>query len=146
MRPLIFSLFVIFAWAVLASCQESSATNEPEAETDIGEFIGHWSFDIDGGFVGWLGVTREDSYLDAELLWKWGSVTPVSNVFLANGNTLHVTRTGNLRRGTAIEGESPRIHVTTSWMEAKPMAKKFSVIFSNPGLMEQVSIQHGLKG
>ncbi|MGF1584863.1 MAG: DUF1080 domain-containing protein [Bacteroidales bacterium] len=134
MRSVIVNLFIIIAFFGLASCQESLTTNEPEppVKTDISEFIGHWSFDIDGGFVGWLGVTREDGYLDAELLWKWGSVTPVSNVFLANGNTLYVTRTGNLMRSPASEGDAPRIHVATSWMEAKTDGENISGYFLEP--------------
>jgi hypothetical protein len=108
-----------------------SAPRAPDArKTDISEFIGHWSFDIEGGFVGWLGVSQEEGYLDAELLWKWGSVSPVANVFLA-GDVLYVTRTGSRRR-PAPDGAEPRVHVATSWMEATTDGKNISGYFMEP--------------
>jgi hypothetical protein len=56
-------------------------------------FIGMWGIEIEGGGVGWLHVHEEKGFLDAELLWIGGSVLPVSNVYLADENTLVVTRT-----------------------------------------------------
>lgn len=75
------------------------------------KFLGHWTLDIGRGAVGWLQVTQEQGYLDAELLWRSGSVTPVAHVYLQDENTLVVTRTQSLERTS---GRSH--HVTTVYM------------------------------
>lgn len=112
-------LLIVAFLLPLSACAERERQEEPLlAVADIEYFTGHWSFDIDGGWVGWLGVTREEDYIDAELLWKWGSVSPVAHVFLADDGILYVTRTGQRRVGTAEDGE-PRIHTVTQWMEAQ---------------------------
>ncbi len=97
----------------------------------IEDFAGHWSFDIEGGWVGWLGVTQYADYIDAELLWKWGSVSPVAHVFLADGGTLYVTRTGQ-RRMVAAEGAEPRVHTVTHWMEAQTDGETISGYWLEP--------------
>ena len=45
-------------------------------------FVGRWALTIPGGGAGWLGVTQENGYLDASLLWGGGSVLPVDSVFV----------------------------------------------------------------
>ncbi len=60
-------------------------------------FIGHWELTIPGGGAGWLGVTQENGYLDARILWGGGSVVLVSSVYV-DGGTLYVTRTRKLER------------------------------------------------
>ena len=61
-------------------------------------FSGMWGLDVEGGGVGWLKVHEEQGFLDAELLWIGGSVLPVSNVYLADENTLIVTRVEEMKR------------------------------------------------
>lgn len=61
------------------------------AEDDGDHFLGRWALHFEEG-MGWLEVRQEDGYLDADLLWRGGSVTAVSNVFISNGK-LVVTRT-----------------------------------------------------
>ena len=56
-------------------------------------FLGMWGLEIEGGGIGWLHLNEDQGFLDAELLWIGGSVLPVSNVYLADENTLIVTRT-----------------------------------------------------
>ena len=63
-------------------------------------FLGMWTLDIEGGGVGWLEVHEKQGFLDAELLWKGGSVLPVGNVYLAEENTLVVTRVYELSRSS----------------------------------------------
>ncbi|MFO7924677.1 MAG: DUF1080 domain-containing protein [Bacteroidales bacterium] len=127
-------MFLIVLFVHLISCngQESEEVTDTPV-SGIEDFAGHWSFDIDGGWVGWLGVTREEGYLDAELLWKWGSVTPVAHVFLAGDGVLYVTRTSSLRRGEPAEGDSPRVHTVTNWMEAETDGANISGYFLEPG-------------
>jgi hypothetical protein len=61
-------------------------------------FYGMWSLEIEGGSVGWLHVFEADGFLDAELLWRGGSVLPVQNVFLVDDNNLVVMRAGEATR------------------------------------------------
>lgn len=63
-------------------------------------FAGRWALTIPGGGAGWLGVTQEDGYLDASLLWGGGSVLPVDCVFM-NGNDLFVVRLSKVERKDA---------------------------------------------
>ena len=60
-------------------------------------YIGRWALTLPGGGPGWLGVTQENGYLDASLLWGGGSVVPVDSVFL-DGDTLVVTRLQKVER------------------------------------------------
>jgi hypothetical protein len=133
MRSIFF--IVLFAAAAIisfSSCRQSAADETSgKPLRGINDFTGHWSLDIDGGtWVGWLGVSQQDGYLDADLLWKWGSVTPVANVFLA-GDRLIVTR-NSPRRRTAEGSDQPRTHMVTSWMEAETDGKIISGYFLEP--------------
>ena len=60
-------------------------------------FMGRWSLFIDGG-AGWLNVHKDQGYLDAELLWRGGSVVPVGHVYIADGK-LTVTRVNESKHG-----------------------------------------------
>lgn len=71
------------------------------------DFYGMWTIEVDGGGVGWLGVDEDKGFLDASLLWKGGSVTPVSHVYFYDDNTLVVTRTRDRKK------EGDRVHVET---------------------------------
>ncbi len=61
-------------------------------------FYGMWSLEIENGSVGWLHIFEKDGFLDAELLWRWGSVLPVQNVFLVDDNHLVVMRASEANR------------------------------------------------
>lgn len=64
-------------------------------------FLGMWSIDVEGGGVSWLEVHEKEGYLDANLLWIGGSVLPVADVYLADKNTLVVTRVNEVVRDEA---------------------------------------------
>jgi hypothetical protein len=68
------------------------------AEAD--PFIGRWALTIPGGGAGWLGVTQENGYLDASILWGGGSVLPVDSVFTAD-ESLCVVRLQKVERKDA---------------------------------------------
>ncbi|WP_372934284.1 3-keto-disaccharide hydrolase [Mariniphaga sediminis] len=87
MRKLFVSLI-----AVLMTVMFTRAQNSPD------DFYGMWTLDIEGGSVGWLHVFENNGFLDAELLWRGGSVTPVAHVFLMDNNTLVVSRTREVKR------------------------------------------------
>lgn len=63
-------------------------------------YIGRWALTIPGGGAGWLGVTQEDGYLDASVLWGGGSVVPVDSVFLVE-DSLYVVRLQKVDRKDA---------------------------------------------
>ena len=110
-------LVVLTITMLLTMCQQQTNNSPaPTPKAEISEFIGHWSLDIDGGGVGWLGVTQEDGYVDAGLLWKGGSVWPVAHVFLVN-DKLVVTRTQRKVRTRDEEGEPDRSHMVTVQLE-----------------------------
>ncbi len=92
---------------VLSSCQEKAKpAAEPVQKTDVSEFLGQWTIDVQGGGVGWLEVRQEAEYLDADLLWIGGSVSPVASVYMDNDNHLVVTRIDNVVR-TKDENKNP---------------------------------------
>ncbi|WP_375583963.1 DUF1080 domain-containing protein [Cyclobacterium xiamenense] len=88
-------LFSPIAVLIIVLC--CFATSFAETPRD-NPFLGMWGLEIEGGGVGWLHVSEEKGYLDAELLWIGGSVLPVAHVYLADENTLVVTRTSSSRK------------------------------------------------
>jgi hypothetical protein len=80
-------------------------------------YIGRWALTIPGGGAGWLGVTQENGYLDASLLWGGGSVVPVDSVCL-DGDTLVVTRNETMERKDAT-GKVVRRQTFTETISAK---------------------------
>jgi hypothetical protein len=87
-----------------------TCTSVPAAET-ANPYIGYWALAIPGGGAGWLGVTQEDGYLDANILWGGGSVVPVASVYVDN-DTLFVTRVRKVERKDDA-GETIRTHTLT---------------------------------
>jgi hypothetical protein len=113
--------FLIYILTILVSLSVSSCNSETKTEplkkTDISEFLGQWTIDIQGGSVGWLEVRQEDNFLDADLLWGGGSVLPVSNVFLAKDHVLIVQRSNTVNRARGEESSTARIRTITNWLE-----------------------------
>lgn len=89
---------------------------------EINPFLGMWTLDIEGGKVGWLEVHEKEGFLDANLLWIGGSVLPVGHVYMADNNTLIVTRTQERIRKTDAEGDE-RVHIVTSTLRAQRVGK-----------------------
>lgn len=131
MKTILF-LFV----ASLASFSFQSCKVEPRdaplQKTDISEFIGQWTIDIEGGSVGWIEVRQEDKYLDADVLWGGGSVLPVSNIFLAKDQILIIQRSGNVVRKSDENNNPVRTQVVTSWLEISKNGEKITGILLSP--------------
>lgn len=117
MKTISFCLSV-FLIVLVFSCN-TGEKKVPAPIVDVSDFLGQWTLDISGGSVGWLEVRQEERYLDADLLWIAGSVTPVANVFLAADQHLVVTRTNNLIRKRDEAGQPLRTHVVTNWLEVR---------------------------
>ncbi|NMC41228.1 MAG: hypothetical protein GYA43_08665, partial [Bacteroidales bacterium] len=109
MKTLNFLISVLFILLVISSCT-TGKKEDARPKVDISEFLGQWTIDIEGGSVGWLEVHQEDKYIDADLLWVAGSVTPVASVFLAADQYLVVTQTSNVIRTRDEEGKPLRQH------------------------------------
>jgi hypothetical protein len=105
---------------------EKGGSEDLKKENDISPFLGQWTLDIDGGGVGWIEVLQEDEYLDGSILWRGGSVTPVSYMYLA-GNVLYAGRnTRKVIRKTDAEGNEIRSHMVSTWIEAEVDGEKIT--------------------
>ena len=124
-----------FLTAVLAALF-ISCKNEPEKvpvpKTDISEFLGQWTIDIQGGGVGWLEVREEGKYYDADLLWGGGSVLPVANVFLAEDKYLIVTRNNDVVRSYGEKNVPLRTQTFTNWLKLTREGDKITGFLLNP--------------
>ena len=109
MRALTFYLTILCVILLAFSCK-TEVKEQPVIKTDISEFIGQWTLDIKGGAVGWLEVRQEDNYIDADLLWSGGSVTPVSSVFLAADRYLVVGMNRDVVRKRGEDNNPLRVH------------------------------------
>lgn len=112
---LLFSALLIAS--VFSSCKPCVKEEAAPVKTDISEFLGQWTIDIRGGSVGWLDVRQEEQYLDADLLWAGGSVTPVSSVYTSEGYKLIVTMTREVARKAGDEKKPARVQNFTDWLE-----------------------------
>lgn len=65
-----------------------------KAGEESNPYLGRWALHFEGG-MGWLEVRQAEGYLDADLLWIGGSVTPVASVHIDEGK-LFVTRTSTV--------------------------------------------------
>ncbi len=115
------------------SCKEEKAGDEDLIKkTDISQFLGQWTLDIDGGGVGWLEVIQKDKYLDGSILWKGGSVSPVSYMYLA-GNVLYAGRdTRKVVREKDAEGKEIRSHMVSTWIEAEKDGENITGYYLSP--------------
>jgi len=63
-------------------------------------FLGRWALTIPGGGAGWLGVTTDRGFLEANILWGGGSVVPCDSAYV-DGDELVVTRSNEVERKDA---------------------------------------------
>lgn len=102
-REIIALVFILLAGKFTLNAQSDEAK----------KYLGRWALHFPEG-MGWLEVRQENGYLDADLLWRWGSVLPVANVYVLNGK-LVVTRvrTERLKKPDGSE----RTHTVTRTLE-----------------------------
>ena len=111
-------IFVVLAGISLTQgCQSrQQVPAEPPTAVSVSDFLGPWTVAIEDGSVGWIEVKQNGKYLDANLLWKGGSVVPVANVYF-NGNKLVATRTRNVVMEKDEAGNPVKSHVITTLYE-----------------------------
>ena len=131
MKTTILLFATVLASLSITSCKTETKT-EPVKKTEISEFLGQWTIDIQGGSVGWIEVRKEDNFLDGDVLWGGGSVLPVSAVFLAKDQVLMVQRSNNVVRTRDSNNNSIRTQVVTDWMEITKEGEKISGILLSP--------------
>lgn len=100
-------------------------------EDEKNDFFGMWTLDIEGGAVGWLELHDKDGYLDANLLWRGGSVVPVAHVYFTDENTLVVTRTQEMLKSEDDKG-NVRKHVVTATFKMKREGDKLEGVAVSP--------------
>jgi hypothetical protein len=131
MKSLSLCFSVVLFSIAFTSCKVETK-NVPVQKTGINEYLGQWTIDIKGGSVGWLELRQEDGYLDADLLWIGGSVSPVANVYLENDKYLIVTRTNNIVRKRDENKNPVRTHIVTNWLEITKNGEKIEGFLLNP--------------
>lgn len=131
MKSLSISLSIVLFSLLFTSCKVETS-NVPVQKIGISEYLGQWTLDIKGGTVGWLELRQENGYLDADLLWKWGSVFPVSNVFLVKDRNLIVTWSDNIVRKTDEKNNPVRTQMITNWLEINKNGDKIEGIELTP--------------
>ena len=127
-----FLLFALLLGSFLFTSCKLETKELPVQKTDISEFLGQWTIDIEGGSVGWLEVRQEENYLDADVLWGGGSVVPVSNIFLAKDQVLIAQRTNNVVRKRDENNNPLKTHMVTSWLEITKNGDKLDGILLSP--------------
>jgi len=98
-----------------------------KAAADVESFLGRWALHLPGG-AGWLEVRQENGFLDADILWRGGSVVPVSDVFM-HGDKLIVTRSRDKEWET---DEGMRTQVITSWLELEVFGEQLAGKYYEP--------------
>ena len=100
------------------------------AQNSKKDFYGMWTLDIDGGSVGWLEVHEKQDFLDADLLWIGGSVTPVSHVYFVDENNLVVTQTREMTKFK--DGDNIRKHILTKTYKFKRKGDELTGVCIEP--------------
>lgn len=131
MKTIVRLLTILSVALIMFSCKPDPKAETPE-KPDIADFTGQWTMDIEGGMVGWIEVRQEEGYLDADFLWKWGSVEPVANIFLTDDRGLIVTRTNEVAVKADTAGNTLRSHKITSWLEIHRDGDKITGYFLEP--------------
>ena len=119
------SRFILSTLVLSGGCLLTAAAGPADA------YIGRWALTIPGGGAGWLGVTQEDGYLDASILWGGGSVVPVDSVFM-DGDTLCVTRNTEITRRPK-DGQPARKHVFSDLVTATATGDTLALVLVHPG-------------
>ena len=98
---------------------------------DSEAFYGMWTIEVDGGGVSWLEVHKKEGFLDANLLWKGGSVLPVGHVYFEDDETLVVTRVWEVAKTD--DQENGRKHTITAFFRMKMEGEQLVGVASVPG-------------
>lgn len=107
--------FVIVAGLII------SLNSQVKGQRSVAEpFLGMWALELDyeNSNAGWLEVRQEEGYLDADILWRSGSVNPVDFTFVIDGE-LYLTRGEDVVREKDAEGNPIRIQHPVFWYNVR---------------------------
>ncbi|MEN8228431.1 MAG: DUF1080 domain-containing protein [Bacteroidota bacterium] len=87
-------------------------------EVSVEPFLGMWALTLDyeSSNAGWLEVRQEDGYLDADLLWRGGSVTPVDYT-MVNEDQLVLVNGRDVVRKRDEKGDPVRTTHPVNWLQ-----------------------------
>jgi hypothetical protein len=85
-------------------------------EESVESFLGMWALTLDyeNSNAGWLEVRQEKDYIDADLLWRGGSVLPVGHTMLTGDMLLLVQGQDVVKK---VEGKPNRTLHPVKWLE-----------------------------
>jgi hypothetical protein len=87
------------------------SSNVLKAEEPIDKFLGRWALHLPGG-AGWLEVSNDNGYLEADILWYGGSVTPSDHAYI-DGETLIVSRLRKMVRQKGRNGNPDKVQTSS---------------------------------
>ncbi len=104
---------------VLTACNVQTG-KEANESVPAEFFLGSWALELgyDNNKAGWLEVRQENGYLDAELLWRWGSVNKTEFVFISDGD-LFVTQGRDEIRKRDENGKPSSTQHIINWLSIK---------------------------
>ncbi|MDP4284024.1 MAG: DUF1080 domain-containing protein [Bacteroidota bacterium] len=126
------SLSIISCKDTTKSGTETETQTAATPKTDISNFLGQWTIDIEGGKVGWLEVRQEKDYIDGDLMWIGGSVSPVADMFMDNDGHLVVTRVDNRPRKEDQKDNPENNRQITNWLKISKQGDKIVGYFYRP--------------
>ena len=76
-------------------------------DTGTESFVGSWALTLEyeSSSAGWFEIRQEEGYLDADVLWRWGSVYPADFVFKMD-NQLFITKARKVVRTVVSTGRN----------------------------------------
>jgi hypothetical protein len=90
------------------------------AQEDTAEpFLGMWALTLDseGHNAGWLEVRQDEGYLEADLMWRGGSVNPVDYTVILNNQLILVRGRGEVVRKRNESGDPVRTQRPIIWYQ-----------------------------
>ena len=108
MKKFLLAAGIIIAYMVIFNTL-SKASDGPES------YLGCWALTLPDNVPGWIEIRQENGYLDGDILWGWGSVVPLDNVYL-DGDALVLTRSQRIVRERDDDGNPVRSQQLVSRM------------------------------
>lgn len=93
----------------LFSARLTRASDNPD------NYLGCWALTLPNNVPGWIEFRQEEGYLDGDILWGWGSVVPLANVYMSDGKMV-ATRISDVVREKDVEENPLRKQIITSTM------------------------------
>lgn len=86
--------------------------------SSVEPFLGMWALTLDyeNSNAGWLELRQENGYLDADLLWRGGSVNPIGYTMVNEGQLILVNGRDVVRKKDE-EGNPVRIQHPINWFQ-----------------------------